>query len=542
MSNLSDVANFQNLDESFSNAVGDRARKLANDLKEKAQRLLNQAKEAKDKADKMAKDALKSTNQAIKDSAKKAEQHAKDLADKAKSAVKHAESERKKLNKKAKKNLKNLVGKVRGAYKKMLRRQVLSAVYLSIRANRHGIATRLYPAIIPEAQSKGFKYKSSFIAKSKKSYQEILQQWANLGGKKSKLDDAITKGARLRVFKFKRKSNTLSGATANPTHGGATSFAEASKAHPKVGFDGVVVENKDIIIGDTDFHVLYNNFSANDSAINHALNEYYSGIDADGDNIDDETGMPVETSESASVSNETLSSDENSALQEEGADSTDTVEKESAFKAFIARILSIFRRNKADEVPYEEGSADSDTYATDINSDADYQPKSGDNGDTTISNLNVSERDPLEDPNAKIEDIPELIMGVESKYVYAIGGVLAGLGLGLGIAYATKQNKLLFASIGAVALGTVGFFTPKFMKKSDSAEAEEKSEFLGFGKKKKKDGANKYGWNYKCKDEFGNIHNSNFPCETNKQQTKGDYQGECLCKDRQTWAQSCCGK
>lgn len=458
-SNISDVANFQNLDDAFLYAFGDRAREIARKAREQAERLANQAREAKARADKMAKDALNSTNQAIKDSAKRASDDAKKLAEKAKEASKKAISETKKADKKIKKSLKNIVGKARKAYKKMLRRQILSAVYLSIRANRHGIATRLYPAIISDSQAKGFKYKSSFIPKSKKSYQQVLKQWTDLGGKKSKLDDAIAKGARLRVFKFKKRVSNI---------------------------DGVVVENKDIIIGNTEFHVLYHNFGANDSAINHALNEYYSGIDANGDGLDDETGMPVETAESASVSEETLSAEENAILAEEGAENTDTEEKESGFQSFIAMILSIFKRNDAEEIPYEAG-VDATNYGADMNTDSQYQPSSDSSGENTIDGLNVNEKDPLEDKNAKIEDIPELIWGVDSRIIYTIGGVLAGVGVGLGIAYATKQNKLLFASIGAVALGAVGFFTPKFIKKaSSSEEEEEKSNFTKEGGYKKK--------------------------------------------------------
>lgn len=464
MSNLGDLANTNNLDESFSSASGcglppvGVPTKVITGTKRECKKILGKefcvnvptvktvpneefiakAKQYKECVDQKVKDTAAA---AKKDIDKAAASAAKNIKD----AGKNIASTTKKIGGKVKKGLKNLVGKVRAAYKKLLRKQILSAIFLSIRSNAHGIATKLYPAIASDAQLKQGKFKLSYKAKSKKSYDEILAMWTKMGGKKSKFDDAIMKGAKLRILKRKKKS----------------------------GFDGDFSKNFSIILGDYDFTPTYSNFSQNDPDVNRALRDYfvpsarYSSADGDGDGFDDETFMPIETSESASVSDETVTPEDYAALSEEGVTETDSAEKVSAFQNFIAKILSIFRKNKADEVPYEEGTVDYTNYANDYASDLADQPKTDSTGLDVLSDLDTESKDKFEDPDAKVEDIPEKIMGVDTKIIYTSIGVLVGFGLGMIVGRKQKKTatKLVYAGIGAATLGTLGYFVPKFVKK-----------------------------------------------------------------------------
>lgn len=382
------------------------------------------------------------------------------VIEKAKSIPTNAISEIKKIDKKIKKSLKTLVGKARFAYKKLLRRQILSAVFLSIRSNAHGIATRLYPAITSDVALKQEKFKASFKPKANKSYTEVLREWTSLGGKKSKLDDAIRKGARLKIHKNKKKS----------------------------GFDGEISKDFSIVLGGYDFTPTFSNFTTNSVDENRAIYDYFSGIngysriDGDGDGMDDETGMPIETSESTGVSDEVMTTEDTTALAEEGVDTTDTEEKQSGWKNFIAKIMSIFKRNKADESPYEEGTAEDTTFETDLAVDESTQPKLDSEGNEITDELDTTKTDPLEDPTAKVSDIKTKVMGVDSDIIYGVSGLLLGAVGGFLIGMATKSTlgkKLMFAGIGGVTLGVSGYFVPTLIKKAKSEKSEEGAEELG---------------------------------------------------------------
>lgn len=475
MSNLTDLSNTNNLDESFSSASGcglppvGVPTKVITGTRRECKKVFGKeicinvptvktvpndefiakAKKYKECVDQKVKDTAAAAKKDIDKAAEKAKKDIKDagknIVTTAKTAGKNIATTTKKIGGKVKKGLKNLVGKVRAAYKKLLRKQILSAIFLTIRANAHGIATKLYPAIASDAQLKQGKFKLSYKAKSKKSYDEILSMWTKMGGKKSKFDDAITKGAKLRILKNKKKS----------------------------GFDGDFPKNFSIILGDYDFTPTYSNFSQNDPDVNRAFHDYFtpstrfSSADGDGDGFDDETFMPIETSESATVSEETVTPEDYAALSEEGVTETDSTEKTSAFKNFIAKILAIFRKNKADEVPYEEGTVDYANYATDYAQDLSYQPTTDSTGSEVLSDLDTEVKDKLEDPDATIDDIPKKIMGVDTKIIYSSVGALLGFGLGMFMGRNQKKSaiKLMYAGIGAAALGTVGYFVPKFVKK-----------------------------------------------------------------------------
>ena len=215
-----------NLDESFSNSLGSFFNKLGDDISSAAnkakQDAINLDNKAKDEAKHLAesakneakhlaesaKDEAKHIAESAKDEAKHIAQSAKDeakhLAESAKDEAKHLKEGAKDAIKKAKKTLKNLAGKIRATYKKILRKAILKYVYMSIRMNEFGVATRLYPAVISENEALGKNFAKGYIPKAHKVYDEILAKWINFGGEKSKLDDAITKGSKITVSKKKK--------------------------------------------------------------------------------------------------------------------------------------------------------------------------------------------------------------------------------------------------------------------------------------------------------------------------------------------------
>ncbi len=375
--------------------------------------------------------------------------------------------------KKQVKGLKNLVGKARVAYKKLLRKQVLSAVYLSIRANKSGIATRLYPAITSDAQLKQQKFKLSYKPKSVKSYNEILKKWTNLGGKKSKLDDAIAKGAKLRILKNKKKS----------------------------GFDGVT-NDFDIYLGNYDFMPTFLNRTTNGVDVNRAIRDTFSGIDGDNDGYDDTTFMPIENSESLGVTDEVLTSEDTSALAQEEVSNTSEEEKVSGWQNFIAWILSMFKKNKAEENPYEEGSVDYSTFGSDYSADLPSQPEFSNDGERVMDGLDKTQTDEYEDPNAVI---PEMIWDIDARIVYGAGGFLVGATIGFLVSLAMPKSsitrKIIFAGVGGVTVGAIGVFVPAIKiamkKKKEENTEDESSEFSGSSQEEPKS-------NFKTGDRIGN--------------------------------------
>lgn len=351
--------------------------------------------------------AKRKAEDAIKEANKKGTDLARQIAEKAKKDAEAVIKSAKDAGKKIKKGLKDLVGKARSAYQKMLKKQILMATYLSIRGNAHGIATRLYPAITSDVILKNEKFKASFKPKSSSSYNEVLQEWTNLGGKKAKLDEAIRKGAKLRILKIKKKSS---------------------------GFNGLVSNGFDLINGGNNLELQNSLSFVRNYEMPFPNSEYsgccggYSGADGDGDGYDDESGLPKETWESDGVTDETVTSEEETALKEEGVEEVSTEEKTSAWKNIIAKILSIFRKNKADESPYEEGSPESETYNNDIENDAPYQPELDEFGVEILKEASGdSESGDSESVKVFGKEVPKtalIVGGVLTFGLLVLGGVL----------------------------------------------------------------------------------------------------------------------
>lgn len=284
----------------IENAISDEQRRLA----DAAQRLANEANEKRKQAEQM-----------IKDAAEKATAEAKRLAQKAIDDAKKAHNAFVSANKKVFKRLQDLAGKVRGAYKKLLRKAMLKMVYNSIRANVHGYATRLYPAIAPVGTLKANRFSSKFQPKAKKSYDEILAKWIELGGIKEKLDEAIMKGANVRIFKFKK----------NP----------------------YVAEKQQVVVSRKEWSV---------------AKDHKAGVDGFGwSNLEgDDENMPPDNAGAAD--NIPISADENADLADNGATEAEPEEKHKKWHAFMAFMHHVFHKHEADtESPYVPPTADTAT-------------------------------------------------------------------------------------------------------------------------------------------------------------------------------------
>jgi len=235
------------------------------------------------------------------------------------------------------KKINQLIGKARTGMQKLLKKAILKRVSASIRINMHGIATRLYPAIISENEAVRLRYKKSFISKAKSSYNEVLSEWIKLGGTRESLNASIVVGARKRIYRFKKSSPYV------------TQTSTGSNAPKKSSFDGG-----------------WSNWNS----------DYSSVMGPEEDEIPEDE-IPEDSTPDPST--ETLTAEEIDALDEQGAEETvDSEEKQKGFKAFIQRILAIFRKNKAEEIPYEEGTTEATNFNADTQADAGILPGGSD--------------------------------------------------------------------------------------------------------------------------------------------------------------------
>ena len=68
--------------------------------------------------------------------------------------------------------------------------------------NGFGFATRLAPALLPDAEARNL-FKPESIEKAKKGWVKVQRSWKNLGGKVDKLQSAILKGYKKKPEKLK---------------------------------------------------------------------------------------------------------------------------------------------------------------------------------------------------------------------------------------------------------------------------------------------------------------------------------------------------
>ena len=342
---------------------------------------------AADEANRLRKEA----EQKVKDAAAKATAEAKKLADKAKEDAKKAYDKFKEADKKIKKRLSDLGGRVRKAYKKLLRKAMLKMMYNSIRMNVHGWAVKLYPAIAPVGELKQRRFSASYRDKAIKVYNELANKWVEMGGDKSKLDDAIRQGQSKAIFKWKK----------NP----------------------YAAENKGVGI----------------MTVSHKIGATKSGFDGYSVDGDDEDGSAEFDSGSdvTSGSTNTTTADDNSELNDAGVDGVSAPEKHAKWHHFMAWVIHLFHKHKADEEsPYqpdapEKGANDDQTNADKANTDELSKTPTADI-DKTMTETNPT----IADDKDKGESTT---MGNSTS-----GG--------------SKKNGMIGAAAGAVVLGAIAFF------------------------------------------------------------------------------------
>lgn len=164
-------------------------------------------------------------------------------------------------------------------------------------------------------------------------------------------------------------------------------------------------------------------FKKNKSKLSFDANDYSN---AGGDELND-LSVPPSTD---NVSNITVSPDETSTLVDETGDAEVTQEQKiSGWQKFLAFIMNVFKKHKADEeVPYEEGSAEASAYSEDAESVAN-QVSELENLDSS-GNINIDENLPVSDAkktgDGKILGMtkPVAISVAIGIVVLAIGGVI----------------------------------------------------------------------------------------------------------------------
>lgn len=121
---------------------------------------------------------------------------------KLKEFFKKEKEKRKKIFKKLKDKVGSDGKKFRNKFRAVLRKSVL----LSINKNIHGMAAKLYPAIASDADIKKRHYKSSYVSKSKKVYNDLIDRWKFIGGDENDMKIAISEGASKSFLKSPYKS------------------------------------------------------------------------------------------------------------------------------------------------------------------------------------------------------------------------------------------------------------------------------------------------------------------------------------------------
>lgn len=205
-------------------------------------------------------------------------------------------------------------------------------------------------------------YKPSYVTKAIKSYNEVLQEWIKLGGDKLALNEAIKIGHNKRFLKSRKSSAT--------------------------GNDSVV------FYGDM---------------LGYANSKGY--YDADGD-------------------------DGSSTTTDNVSEVPDKGETATGVRGFIAKILSIFRRNHADENPYVAGSTDATTFQTETTTDSGNEPSPKEADDPIVKEVDTTatadDAGGATDETKTTPDTPDdgsdTIMGINKTYFWVGIGALALIG------------------------------------------------------------------------------------------------------------------
>ena len=367
---------------------------LGNQISADAQRLADETRNAAIKAN----ESRKRAEQAIKDAAGKADALAKKLAADALAKAKSDFDKFKELNKRALKKLNDLTGRVRGAYKKLLRKAILKMVYNALKGNIHLYATRLYPAIAPSAELKAKGFSAKYQPKSVKTYNEILSKWIEMGGDKSKLDEAIRLGAGKRVLKFRK----------NP-------------------------------------------YSPDKQIYRSQATEHRRGIDSTVYNLegDEEEDMSKLTA-GADVNTEKLTPEESADLSDAGVTDAEPAEKHKHWHAFMAFMHHVFHKHDAsNESPYVPPTGDEPA------PDGSPDKSSPNNYDADVK-LDKSNTDAL--AKTPMGDVKDILDTASPKTSDPKDKGESKVMVPTEASPVTNKRKIATSAAGSLLLGTIAFF------------------------------------------------------------------------------------
>ena len=419
MKNLDDLSNSNNLDESvsgeYSNAGGffgdiqkglsdagksisgalsdaeKKARELAQKAREEAERAAKKIKEEAERQKKQLQELKNKVDNKAKQIRDKAKDKAKKLANKAKDDAKKLRKQIEDTQKKIGKNLKKVGKKLRdmakglrdkfkNAFRKVLRNLILK----SIRKNVHGLATRMFTAIATPDEIKLRKFKPAFVNKAKGLYSKVLSDWKKLGGTEEEFNEAVRQGGSKKFLK-------------NP-------YKNINGNNPDEFYSYLVCEDS------------------------------YYGADGDTDE-DNELLQAQAEQEKAEEETAVVINEEEATL-----DVPDEQEKQKGLKAFIAKILALFKKNKADENPYEDGTEEATDFANQDSQDLGNRPEESDSDNQILKDLEGGEEDEKTEKDSKKESTgDDKILGMPKKVAIGVG--IALLAVGGFVAYKYFKGK-----------------------------------------------------------------------------------------------------
>jgi hypothetical protein len=116
--------------------------------------------------------------------------------------------------------------------------------------------------------------------------------------------------------------------------------------------------------------------------------------------------------------------------QEQTEDIPSEEEKNKGIRGFFAWIISLFKKNNANENPFEEGSKENIEFEKDNLEDIGNQPNESEANNDVLNELDKSS---YEDDVDKIDDDENKILGIEKNKFYILGSVLGLSIIGLSI-------------------------------------------------------------------------------------------------------------
>jgi hypothetical protein len=176
-------------------------RKVATAVSNTASNAANAAAAAAKAAADKAAAAARATKEAAEKATKQAAEKAKQAADKAKEAADKAKEAAKNVGKKAVDAGKNVGKGLTKPFKGVARKGLL----IAIRKNAHGLATRLAPAYLSDAELSKEKMDKNNAKNVRSGKADVEKMFESVGGKKSDLEKAVREGYKRKPAKRKSK-------------------------------------------------------------------------------------------------------------------------------------------------------------------------------------------------------------------------------------------------------------------------------------------------------------------------------------------------